>query len=318
MPVTIVRRKRLTCAVCGSEDSHQVLLSTNSMGEPDLDFRPAGHMRDAVDMMLMECEACGYCALNLSEATPETARVVASDVYRKLIKGSRDSRYARRWKRWSLALEANGDRAGAGHAALHAAWASEDGGSNKPAAAYRGEAIRHFLSCAKTGISFAGDRFEEKALLVDLFRRTGQFEHATTVANELASLEASSWAREVAAFQLALLARQDVRKYSVAEARSFARSPGRLLEGGPRTTYLDRAREAAQPFAFSFFVLFVALWASRGRHAALQPLALLVLASAFVCLLSGGALGLASARHRRERLLAARQRDATGGDARRS
>ena len=49
-----------TCPVCGKQSSQRVLMSTNSFGYSDLDFRPPSMQRETMSLWLMECPECGY------------------------------------------------------------------------------------------------------------------------------------------------------------------------------------------------------------------------------------------------------------------
>ena len=71
----------VTCAVCGAVSEHLVLGSTNTMGPPDLDMRPAPMARWTLGEQIQRCPQCGYCASDISEAGETAAEVVRNEAY---------------------------------------------------------------------------------------------------------------------------------------------------------------------------------------------------------------------------------------------
>ncbi|MCB0307284.1 MAG: hypothetical protein KDI38_26210 [Calditrichaeota bacterium] len=46
--MTTFDQQSIPCAVCGEESRHQILLSSNQLGSPDLDLRPAKMLRSTI------------------------------------------------------------------------------------------------------------------------------------------------------------------------------------------------------------------------------------------------------------------------------
>src|SRR4051812_405512 len=65
--------KTLRCSCCDRTSAHDVLMSTNSSGSPDLDQRPPGMARATIESWLQECPFCGYVAADI-EAGGAAAR----------------------------------------------------------------------------------------------------------------------------------------------------------------------------------------------------------------------------------------------------
>lgn len=62
--MTVLLRAFSYCPICGQKVNHRLLVSTNSFGSPDLDFRPAGMHRSTMPYWHVQCPECGYVAKN--------------------------------------------------------------------------------------------------------------------------------------------------------------------------------------------------------------------------------------------------------------
>lgn len=69
------------CSVCGKSSPQHVLMSTNSMGYPDLDLRPPEMKRSTMNTWIDECPYCGYVASSLSEESKISKDFLKSDEY---------------------------------------------------------------------------------------------------------------------------------------------------------------------------------------------------------------------------------------------
>src|ERR1044072_678127 len=73
-----------SCAQCGQESEHIVILSTNTFGTPDLDLRPARMKRDTMDCWVQECPHCRYVAQSLDDKTPGAQEVTEGQDWARL------------------------------------------------------------------------------------------------------------------------------------------------------------------------------------------------------------------------------------------
>jgi hypothetical protein len=233
--VTTVLPVHTTCAVCGTASEHEVLGSTNSMGPPDLDMRPAPLARWTLGQQMQQCPRCGYCAGDISAAGEAAGEVVRNDAYQAELARETYPELTRRYLCASLLLSVAGEDGRAGRAALMGAWAaddvadvasidpmaSDDWGSALPpelspaeqacrraaaeaAAHCRRLAIGYFEADRKSGLTFAADDDTAEAILTDLHRRVGDFEAARACAQAAIDRGAGGFAREVFRFQLLL------------------------------------------------------------------------------------------------------------------
>ena len=167
-----VRTKR-TCAVCGTVNDYIELASTNTMGGPDLDFRPAEMMRSTMGLWIQTCRKCGYVSTKIDEPCILPAEWFRSERYRtsdglEFVSPLADEFY----KQYMICRE-NSDTEKALEAVLHAAWACDDAND-----------IENAVICRKLAIDSASELIdgnsEDRTLLLllkaDLLRRIGDFD----------------------------------------------------------------------------------------------------------------------------------------------
>ena len=174
------------CCLCGSENECSVLGSTNTMGSPDLDLRPAQMERGTMHGWFQECESCHYVSVDLTQASDNARSIVESDDYQALIGNSDLPPIARRFALCSL-LNAH-DREIAGTALLRAAWVCDDEENSDQAKSFRNQAADTLKKLQPF------ENSEEHAtlatMLIDVFRRAERFEEATKLANQLLKFKA--------------------------------------------------------------------------------------------------------------------------------
>src|SRR3954467_10420285 len=107
--MTTVREIDVRCAVCGTLSRKAELTSTSSFGPPDLDLRPQGPARWALEFQIQRCENCGYCAPSIGQAPPGAETVVESAVYRGVLQRSKLPKLARSLFCAALVEEAAGE-----------------------------------------------------------------------------------------------------------------------------------------------------------------------------------------------------------------
>ena len=59
--MTTIFEEENHCSVCGSKSVQAVIRSTNTMGPPDLDTRPAEMERSTINYWIQTCPSCGFC-----------------------------------------------------------------------------------------------------------------------------------------------------------------------------------------------------------------------------------------------------------------
>jgi hypothetical protein len=165
------------CAVCGELSRVAELTSTSSFGPPDLDLRPQGPARWALEFGVQRCRSCGYCAPSIGTSPPGASKAVESVVYRGVLEGSRLPRLAREYFCSALVQEHAGSPGRAAGGFLRAAWASDDARATGQARVCRDRAAE-MLECALALGDHDAPREVVYAMLADLRRRSGRFEQA--------------------------------------------------------------------------------------------------------------------------------------------
>ena len=79
--MTTIYDHETTCSVCGTVHSFPTIVSTNQMGAPDLDTRPAEMARSTLPFQIQRCKTCGYCSSDISDALCTERKVLDSPVY---------------------------------------------------------------------------------------------------------------------------------------------------------------------------------------------------------------------------------------------
>lgn len=171
MPVLV------TCSICGEMSSQNVLASTSIFGPPDLDLRPQGPARWALEFRVQCCPRCGYCAENLGQRTPRAGRTVASIIYRDVLENARMPALARHYFCAALVAEAAERRGDAARRFLDAAWACDDAEAAEQARICRQRAAEMLASAIEWG-DVPTESAVVHGVLADLLRRAGRYDEA--------------------------------------------------------------------------------------------------------------------------------------------
>jgi len=209
--------EKIKCAVCGKTSEHVTITSTNTMGPPDLDLRPAEMRRSTMDMWVLRCPHCGYCAPSIDEETAGAAEFIKSQEYVKL---SRDASYpelARDFLCCSLLEERAGKLVEAGWSALYAAWDCDDADSQDSAMECRRKAYELFRRAKEEGLKLMEDAGGEPALLADILRRCGRFEEAVELCEEGLRVETDDLVCRILEYEMKLAQSGDTGCHNLAE-----------------------------------------------------------------------------------------------------
>ena len=236
--MTTFRSLNVTCAVCGTVSEQDHLTSTNTMGPPDLDTRPAPMQRNTLAHVIQQCPTCGFCAPDLSEAPAAAQSIVATAAYLAQLHDEAVPALARTYRCWALICEGTREYHRAGWAALTAAWVCDDAAfqdnanaqrtdttfdpetnANMAAArACRRHAIAFFLTAREYEQTFMQQEGGEELLLTDLYRRCVEFALAAQAAERGLTKANEEVITNILRGQLAFVARHDVDAHTVPEA----------------------------------------------------------------------------------------------------
>lgn len=214
---TTLGRTEATCAACGEKSEQTVIGSTNTMGAPDLDLRPAEMQRSTMEFWVQECPSCGYCAMNLAETQAEMAATTKSEAYRAQLKNPDLPPLANRFLCQMLLADQAGDLKTAVHAAKCAAWACDDAGKTEEAKAARTAALERLDKLKAKGESLFDQPGADAIFLADFARRTGQFDTAAAHARHGLELKPEAIIAQVLTFELALAEKQDAGCHTLGE-----------------------------------------------------------------------------------------------------
>jgi tetratricopeptide (TPR) repeat protein len=181
--MTSLREVHVRCAVCGELSRVAELSSTSSFGPPDLDLRPIGPARWALEFGIQRCRACGYCAPSLGTAPLGAAAIVESHVYRGVRDSSRLPGLARDYFCGALIAEGAGRADEAAQSFLAAAWLCDDAGATNHARICRDRAAEML----ERAIAFGEHEAPLEIIgvvLADVLRRTGRFDEALAACDE--------------------------------------------------------------------------------------------------------------------------------------
>jgi hypothetical protein len=161
----------------------QALTSTSSFGPPDLDLRPSGAARWALQFHVQHCPRCGYCALRIGERTRRAGRTVASLVYRNVLEKAKLPALARHFFCAALVAEAAELREQAAWHFVEAAWACDDNGAVEQAGICRERAAEMLASALAYG-DVSRDNAVVHGVRADLLRRAGRHDEAIAACAE--------------------------------------------------------------------------------------------------------------------------------------
>lgn len=215
--MTTLSESSSKCAACGAEIAHTVVMSTNTLGSPDLDLRPAEMQRSTMEFWVVECPEC-QCVQMEDEREKFDLDFIRSGEYRALIHALLP-KMANRYNRLAVLMLHMGAlwdcddhgysedtyvfRKRAAEAYRYAAWDCDDHGYEKEAVLFRERAADLYL----------GGRFTaeiesptDSVICVDLLRRSGQFYRAIEIADAtLKRYEVATLDREQAIMKAVLI-----------------------------------------------------------------------------------------------------------------
>ncbi len=209
----------IVCAVCNAESTQTILMSTNTMEPPDLDLRPGEMYRSTMHLWVQRCPRCGYCAPSIDEGLQGASGVIRSREYREQLCDPDLPELANSFLCASMIQEQGGDYASAGLSSMYAAWACDDRGAPEQARSCRLKAYYLFVKARSCGQEFARDPGSEDCLLVDILRRSGEYERALSTCEEALDGQPDPDIVDILNFQKELISRGDSARHSIGEVR---------------------------------------------------------------------------------------------------
>jgi hypothetical protein len=196
------------------------------MGSMDLDLRPPPMRRNTLGQQIHQCDACGYCSVDLENAEGTERETVQSAAYQAIVTDPRYPPLARRFLAYAhLAANTDNDQRIA-WSMLRAAWACDDEGL---AYVHGSSQCRDHVVAALDRLhaeddSFTKDPQSDDILRLDLLRRAGHFEATIAAATQLRMTSLPDTLDQIAAFQIVQAGKQNRDCFTVEAALADSRS----------------------------------------------------------------------------------------------
>jgi len=205
------------CHVCGKENVFNRAIRTEEAGWPDLDTRPSPSHTATLSFWVQYCSRCGYCAEDVSVPIANAESTVRTPEYQAQLKNETRPPLANRFLCAALVQERAGQLAHAAWSTIHAAWACDDVGNQTGARNLRRRAVELIRQMEARGETPRDPAFDD-LVLIDLLRRSGQFEEAHQINQLLTATSGASITRQLVAYEEQLIFKKDTEAHSVSEA----------------------------------------------------------------------------------------------------
>lgn len=215
--MTKVIEKKSKCISCGRKSTQSVVISTNTYGgAPDLDTRPAEMKRSTINYWVQRCPKCGYCSNDSSKGDDKVKSIIRSVEYQEQLNSPAYSELANSFLCYTIIQEQLGDYKKATWASLHAAWVCDDLVDNNSARNCRLKAIDLFHKVKECGLKMLSNpEGADNLIIVDLLRRSGQFERALESCKMGLSEQTEKLVIDILTFQSRLAQNKDIACYRI-------------------------------------------------------------------------------------------------------
>jgi hypothetical protein len=210
--MTMIYEETKECFVCGAQGEFGWIASTNQFGLPDLDLRPPEMHRSTISLWIQRCHGCGFCAPDISEKgvpVKTVKKIIRQDEYHYQLNNSAFPTLANSFLCHAIKQEKMAHYNAAALSAMHAAWSCDDVRMKTASSICRQRAIEMIDKARSAGQLFAEDADTEKAIEIDLSRRSGRFDRARLLCEEFISHNPASEILTIVRFQKSLIEKQD-------------------------------------------------------------------------------------------------------------
>ena len=207
--MTVFQNREVLCGNCGASSFHCVMFSSSSFGSGDLDLRPAPLHRHTIDSWVQECPTCLAVCPDISAPPDKIAEIIKAPEYQHIVTGRSIPDLCRKFRAWAYIAGRAGRAEDAAFAHLHVAWAADDESDAEVARAERLAAIPLFQALRDAAKLYAEQPGAAEILLADLWRRSQQWDNASTEAKLGHGKAQDPLIRSICEFQLSLAQRHD-------------------------------------------------------------------------------------------------------------
>ncbi len=201
--------KKIVCAYCGKESTQKVLLSYSSFGPMDLDTRPAPNGRRVLPYKVQECPHCHYCNSNIENK--KIVPISLDDNYSSIVADESIDDVPKKYYLLGYLQSQNSEHYKAGMSYLNAAWFYDDLKNDEQATFFRKKAAQELSQHA-----LKKDDGDAALILLDIFRRIGEFEEAKGLIEWLGETGEKELDR-IIQFQKNLIERTDTKAHNMSE-----------------------------------------------------------------------------------------------------
>jgi hypothetical protein len=209
--MTDYNTETLECFCCGKSSEHDVLMSSNTSGSPDLDQRPPKMYRWTIGVWLQECPYCGYVAPSIDKGDPKARSFLDTAEFRAASLDPAPDPVTRRFLVRAAQHAHDGEKRAAFLSTLSAAWTADDSNRPSEAAALRLRAARHLDGPPLTSI-------DTRLLLLDVLRRASSWKAAEALTTELTAEQLGHPFEEIVTFHRNKIEARDSQRYTIAQA----------------------------------------------------------------------------------------------------
>lgn len=218
--MTTCLNAEVLCANCGAASFHHVMFSSGSYGSGDLDLRPAPLHRHTIDMWVQECPTCSAVCPDISAPPDKIAEIIKALGYQRIVTDQSVPNLCRKFRAWAYIADQAGQAEDAAFAHLHAAWDADDKSDAEAARAERLAAIPLFQALRDAAKLHAEQPGTAEFLLADLWRRSQQWDNASTEAKLGQEKAQDPLIRSICEFQLSLAQRHDDLVHTIEEVQA--------------------------------------------------------------------------------------------------
>jgi len=216
--MTTVINEKFRCSLCGKQTQYTCISSTNTFGgSPDLDTRPPKMQRQTIFAWVQRCPKCGYCASDISTDHPAAQAVISGQEYKDQLNNPAYPELAASFLCKAILDRESKEFAAATWAIIHAAWVCDDSDQTEEAMTCRRKAADTLQIAEEHNQRVAKPDAVGTAILVDLLRRSGQFEQARKTIEARRSIIADDMVAQILDFETDLLNRRDISCHTIAE-----------------------------------------------------------------------------------------------------
>jgi len=217
--MTIIRPYNVKCIMCGRNSSQTVLASSNTMGYPDLDGRPAPMLGNTIGYWNQACRYCKYCASDISKAQKELKgikEIISTSEYQSQFSNPEFPEEANIALCNSILFEKNALYLEAAQLSLQAAWICDSNEKIEAARKCRERTIM-LIQRWQEKQKNAKEKKLESILMVDLYRRVGRLEEAQKLCYETLKTKSKNL-KKFLKYEKKLISDKDTARHNAGEA----------------------------------------------------------------------------------------------------